>query len=393
MKFFLKPDEESGKDEKKYYYIVPAGSPSQFFRQVNPFQIIPSVQPVLAAPANPLEPKTNFVLQPVSLRSDFRSEPEQQQQQVQQAQPQPQQLQQQQPQFFSLRGDFKPDMNQAQPQQMQPQQIQPQQQFLAIQQEQRKDEMFAPMNAVAAAFMSGQPMAIPAQMSAQMAMDAAQMNAAPKSDFFISPVAIRAGDSAPNSENAQQAMQRVASAAGNIGVSLRSGGSDLESVLLPDSASLPLNTQPLQLLSPQQPQRLLGPNAGVNKEQQSAGLESISLDNSLLQQTKSNVEARNEQNSRLENINGLPGIRSEQNNNDANQNKENQNEEKRKEENQNEQNSDKQEPKPSEEQGKREEKRKDESSIAQAKPHGLSLAGEGGVASSSPSATALVGPN
>lgn len=400
MRFFLK-NEDSGKEEKKYYYLVPAASPAQFYRQVNPFQIIPSVRPVLAAPASPLEPK--FVLQPLSLRGDFKSEAEQQQQPQQPQQQQPQQpQQQQQPQFF-----LQP---QTQPQ-IQPQMQSAQQQFFA-QQEQRKDEIFPQMNAAAAAFMSGAPMGISPMNAVPMALDASQMNTAPKSDFFVSPVSIRTGENEQNSELVQQAMQRLAPANGNIGLSLRSGGSadGLESVLLPESlplnsASLPLNAQQLQLESAQQPQRLLNQNADDNKEQQPESPNSLVLNN-LLPQAKSNAEARNEQNLQSQNANSWQELRNEQNNNEgerneANRSEANRNEEKRKDENQNEQNrkdENRNEPnrvkevqKPSDEQNKREEKRKDDSSIAQAKPNGLSLAGEGGVASSSPSATALVG--
>lgn len=72
-------EESSDKGEKKLYYLVPASAsasaPPQFIRQVNPFQAIPSVRPVFAAApaAAPFDAKSAFVLQPVSLRGDFKS--------------------------------------------------------------------------------------------------------------------------------------------------------------------------------------------------------------------------------------------------------------------------------------------------------------------------------
>lgn len=72
-----RPAKDQDKSEKKYYYVLAPQTLSapqpQFFRTVNPFQLVPAVRPVFASAANPFEPKSSFAIAPMALRPDLKN--------------------------------------------------------------------------------------------------------------------------------------------------------------------------------------------------------------------------------------------------------------------------------------------------------------------------------
>lgn len=348
MKYFGSFDKETGeKDEKKYYYLVPAASsinPPQYFRQVNPFQSIPSVRPLFPSPANPLEPKMNYVLQPVSLRADFKDPNEKQ--------PQPQQAEMNAKTVFMLTPVARSGSDAAIPAQSELQsQLQSQLQLqLQPQPLEKLSSVGGSITIRGLQYRSGLENAQQAQSTL---VQAAPLQSAPLQPVPMASIQQRLAE--PSSDENEKERQPEGSIL-NLGnnVILLPKGNELRLDL--GQAGQSLRAEPNQNEEQRRNEEQLRNNEPNRNVEQGRAEENRSQDQR--QEGQRSDEQRQEEQRRVE-----PNRNEEQGRAEPNEEK-----------------------KPDEDNRK-----KSDASIAQAKPNGLSLAGPGGVASSSPRGTALVG--